>query len=280
MKEMLQPLAVALPAGYLVSALLHGMAFGGVRAPHVIRERVWVLRLTLLAHLLWFWAMGDALQSFPVVDIATTVSAVVLTSTFLYAFLARSVKHAGSGGVVLGLAALLQLSASAFVNLHPEPRLGPPTPPLGGAQILHVSLSVIATASLLLSGVHGMLYLVLFRLMKQRSFGPVFEHLPDLDLLARMTRGAALVGFLCLTVGMNIGIYLAHREQRPGFNYRETEVVLSILVWIYFGVIAFSSRIKGFSARRASLAAALGLVVLLLSTFLLFFPRLAFHSNL
>jgi ABC-type uncharacterized transport system permease subunit len=121
---------------------------------------------------------------------------------------------------------------------------------------------------------------VLFRLMKRRSFGAVFEHLPDLDLLARMTRGAALVGFLCLTIGMNLGIWLAHREQRPGFNYRETEVVLSIATWLYFGVIAFSSRIPGFTARRASMAAALGLSVLLLSTFLIFFPRLAFHSNL
>ena len=280
MKDMLQPLAVLLPAAYLIAALLHGMAFGGARAPHVSKQRTWVLRVTLVMHILWFAALGDALQSFPVVDVATTLSAIVLASSFLYAFLARSVKHAGSGGVVLGLAALLQLSSSAFVNLHPLARLAAPTAPLGAPQILHVSLSVIATASLLLSGVHGTLYLVLYRLMKQRKFGALFEHLPDLDLLARMTRGAALVGFLCLTIGMNIGIYLAHSEQRPGFNYRESEVVLSILTWLYFGVIAFSSRIKGFTARRASFAAALGLAVLLLSTFLLFFPRLAFHSNL
>jgi ABC-type uncharacterized transport system permease subunit len=273
---MLQPLAVALPAGYLIAALLHGMAFGGARAPHVATQRVWVLRLTLALHVLWFVALGSALQSFPVVDTASTVSAIVLTSAFLYAFLARSVKHAGSGGVVLGLAALLQLSASAFVNLHPVPRAAA----LGAPQIVHVSLSVAATASLLLSGVHGMLYLVLFRLMKQRSFGPIFEHLPDLDLLARMTRGAALVGFLCLTIGMNLGIYLAHRDKQAGFAYRDTEVLLSILTWLYFGVIAFSSRIPGFTARRASFAAALGLSVLLLSTFLLFFPKLAFHSNL
>jgi ABC-type uncharacterized transport system permease subunit len=277
---LIQPLAVALPAGYLVAALLHGMALGGARAPHVAAQRTWVLRATLLLHIAWFYALGFALQSFPVVDVATTLSAVVLASTFLYASLARSVKHAGSGGVVLGLAALLQLSSSAFINLHPLPRLAPPTAPLGPAQILHVSLSVIATASLLLSGVHGALYLVLYRLMKQRNFGALFEQLPDLDLLARMTRGAALAGFLCLSIGINLGIALAHSEQRPGFNYRETEVVLSILVWIYFGVIAFSSRIKGFTARRASFAAALGLAVVLLSTFLLFFPRLAFHSSL
>ncbi len=276
MNEMLQPLAVALPAGYLVAALMHGMAFGGMRAPQVAIQRVWTLRITLVMHILWFAALGDALQSFPVVDIATTISAVVLTTSFLYGFLARSVKHAGSGGVMLGLAALLQLSASAFVNLHPVAR----ATPLGAPQILHVSLSVLATAALLLSGVHGGLYLMLLRLMKQRNFGPLFEHLPDLDLLARMMRGAALTGFLCLTVGMNLGIYMAHKDQHPGFAYRDAEVLLSILIWAYFGVIAFSARIKGFNARRASLAAALGLVVLLLSTFLLFFPRLAFHSNL
>jgi hypothetical protein len=95
-----------------------------------------------------------------------------------------------------------------------------------------------------------------------------------------MTRGAALVGFLCLTLGLNLGIYLAHRDRPSNFAYRDAEVLLSILIWLYFGVIAFSARIRGFTARRASLAAALGLGFLLLSTFLLFFPRLAFHSRL
>jgi len=280
MSGLIQPLAVALPVLYLAAAVLHGMAFGGVRAPHVATPRIWLLRLTLLAHVLWFAALGSALRSFPVVDLPTTLSAIVLGSACLYAFLARSVRHAGSGGVVLGLAALLQLCASAAVQLQPEPRLGPPTAALGAPQILHVGLSVIATTSLLLSGVHGALYLVLLRSMKRRSFGPLFEHLPDLELLAHMTRRAALVGFVCLTVGMNLGIWLAHRDQRPGFAYRDAEVLLSILVWIYFGVIAFSARIRGFSARRASLAAALGLAVLLLSSLLVFFPGLAFHSSL
>lgn len=280
MNTFLQPLAVALPAFYLGAAVLHGMAFGGARAPHVATQRIWLLRITLLAHVLWFAALGSALHSFPVVDLPTTLSAIALGSACLYALLARSVKHAGSGGVVLGLAALLQLGASACVDLHPQPRLGPPTAPLGAPQILHVVLSVVATTSLLLSGVHGALYLVLFRLMKRHSFGPLFEHLPDLELLAKMTRRAALVGFVCLTLGLNLGIWLAHRDQHAEFAYRDPEVLLSLLLWVYFGVIACSAKIRGFSARRASLAAALGLAVLLLSSLLLFVPQLAFHSNL
>jgi ABC-type uncharacterized transport system permease subunit len=139
---------------------------------------------------------------------------------------------------------------------------------------------VLAAAALILSGVHGILYLLLYRQMRARRFGLLFAHLPDLDVLARMTRSSALSGFLFLTVGVNVGIAMAHAEKSEGFRYAQPEVLLSIVLWIHFGVIAFSRHIRGFSARRASFAAAGGLVALLLSLMLILFPGISFHSRL
>jgi ABC-type uncharacterized transport system permease subunit len=169
----------------------------------------------------------------------------------------------------------LQLLASSFGTLHPEPRDNG----MGWFQVIHVATSVLATSALILSGIHGVLYLLLFREMRERRFGALFDHLPSLDLLARMTRGGALAGFVCLTIGLNVGIWMAHREKIPGFAYRDPEVALTIALWIHFGIVAFSSSIRGLGARRASYAAAGGLLVLLLSMLLIFFPSLAFHSS-
>ena len=57
-------------------------------------------------------------------------------------------------------------------------------------------------------------------------------------------------------------------------------MLLSILLWLHFGVIAFSRYVKGFNARRAALAATGGLIVLLLSLVLVLFPATSFHSGL
>lgn len=276
MSALFQPLSVLLPSLYLLCAILHGMAFRGDRSARVQPLRVWCLRATVLLHALWFGVRAQLVSGFPVIDLASTVSAVVFASAVLYGLLARSVQHAGSGGIILGLMFVAQLLSSALGNMAPTPR----EQPLGNPQLLHIATMVLALAAVLVSGVHGALYLLLLRSMKRREFGGRLSHLPDLDLLARITRGGALTGFLCITIGMNVGIYLAHREQLPGFGYRRGEVLLTMLLWLHFGAIAFSGHIKGFNARRAALAASIGLAVLLLSSILILFPGVVFHSTL
>jgi len=271
MRTAIQALTVLLPSAYLLAAILHGMAFGGDRAPQVDGPRRVVLRVTLVAHLVCFVLRALVLGHFPVSDVWSTPSAAREEGST-----APDVSYAGTGGVVLGLVSLLQLIASAFGPTEFAPRAGG----MGTYQVLHVATSVLAAAALVLSGVHGILYLLLFRQMRARRFGPLFAHLPDLDVLARLTRSSALSGFLFLTVGVNVGIAMAHAEKSVGFRYAQPEVLLSIVLWIHFGVIAFSRHIRGFSARRASFAAAGGLVALLLSLVFIVFPGMSFHSRL
>lgn len=283
MRTAIQALSVLLPSGYVLAAILHGMAFGGAGAPQVAGLRRAVLTGTLLAHSAFFFLRAEALGHFPVSDVWSTLSAVALSAAALYVVVAGASgrsssagSYAGTGGVVLGLVFLLQSIASAFAQAEILPRSGG----MGPFQVLHVATSVLAAAAVLLSGVHGILYLTLFHQMRARRFGPVFAHLPDLDVLARMTRSSALAGFVFLTIGMNVGIAMAHAEKSAGFRYSSPEVLLSIALWIHFGVIAFSRYIRGFSARRASFAAAGGLIAVLLSLSLILLPGLSFHSHL
>jgi HemX protein len=282
MRTAIQALSVLLPSGYVLAAILHGMAFGGAGAPQVAGLRRAVMTGTLLVHVAYFLLRAEALGHFPVSDVWSTLSAVALSAAALYVVVARvsrtpsTESSTGTGGVVLGLVFVLQTIASAFAPAEILARAGG----MGPYQVLHVATSVLAAAALLLSGVHGILYLTLFHQMRERRFGPLFAHLPDLEVLARMTRSSALAGFVFLTIGMNVGIAMAHAEKSQGFHYSSPEVLLSIALWIHFGVIAFSRHIRGFSARRASFAAAGGLIALLLSLSLILLPGLSFHSHL
>lgn len=271
----IQALGVTLPVLYALCALLHGVAFAGQRSPAFAGLRRGILRVALVAHLAYFLLRGFEIHQFPVDDLWTTVSAIAFSTAVFYAAIARITGHAGSGGVALGLVFVAQWLASSLGSFVPHAREGGMSP----WAVSHVAMSTIAAAALVLSGVHGLLYLMLYREMRERRFGRWFDHLPDLDVLAKMTRRSALIGFLGLTIGLNVGIGLAHAEHLQGFNYRAPEVLLSLALWVHFGVIAFSERIRGFGARRASYAAAGGLVALLLSLLLVLLPN-SFHSGL
>jgi NAD(P)-dependent dehydrogenase (short-subunit alcohol dehydrogenase family) len=117
-----------------------------------------------------------------------------------------------------------------------------------------------------------------YRQMRRRTFGPLFRALPNLELLSRMMRRAALAGFLFLTVGLNLGILIGHSTRPDGFDYTDPHVLLTLALWVHFGLIAFSGSIRGLTARRASWAATAGLVSLLLLIVLTLLPSLTSHA--
>ncbi len=261
----LQVLAVTLPLAYATAAASFALGRDGTAR--------WSLRAALVLHACDFALRSTRVEHFPIVDLWTVVSACAFATAALWAIVARDAAHTGSGGLVLGLVAALQLAASSSVHLDPVPRPSG----MGPLQITHVATSCVALAALFLSGLHGILWLALFRSIRVRRFSAFFERLPNLDTLAKMTRRAALLGFLGLSVGLNVGIGLAHAENAPGFAYRHPEVLVSLVLWLHFGVVAFSQRIPGLGARRASWAAAGGLAVALLSGLLVLFPH-PFHG--
>ncbi len=261
----LQALAVVTPLTYAVAAA--GFATGRSR------WATWTLRVALALQLADFALRWSCLGHFPIIDVWTTVSACAFATAALWAIVARDAEHTGSGGLVLGLVGALQLVASSNVQLEPLPRPGG----MGALALTHVVTSCVALAALFLSGVHGVLWLALFRSIRARRFSAFFARLPNLDTLAKMTRRAALLGFLGLSVGLNVGIGLAHAENAPGFDYRHPEVLVSLVLWLHFGVIAFSQKIPGLGERRASFAAAGGLIAALASLVLVLFPH-HFHG--
>jgi ABC-type uncharacterized transport system permease subunit len=251
------------------------LVFGGPRVPELGRmRRIW-LRAALVLHTALFVVRWQIVGHFPVSETWSTISAVALATGALYAWIVRYVGHPGTGGIVLGVVFLMQLAASGLGPLEPHTRVDG----VNAIQITHISTSVVAAAALVLSGLHGFLYLVLFRAMRKRRFGQLVEQLPDLSLLARMTRRAALAGFVLAGVGLNFGIWMAHRNGVPGFGYTDPHVLAMLILWLHFGAIAFSGRIRGFSARYASFAATAGLVVLLFTLLLPLFPGVTFHST-
>jgi len=270
MDTTVQALNVFLPLAYLVAAALYAMVFGGPRAPSVQRARRVALLVALLLHVAYFGARTFGFEAIPEIGAWTALSAVAFSTALLYTLIARFMGQANSGGAILGVVFVMQALASAFA-----------TPPSGqfdvnAISIMHVATSVLATSSVILSGIHGALYLVLYRQMRRRTFGALFNHLPDLQELAVMMRRSSLAGFVLLGIGLNVGIGWAHALDLPGFSYSDVYVLIILGLWVHLGIVAFSSKIPGLSAWRAAMASSLGFF-LVCSAFFVTLTRSTFH---
>lgn len=289
-----QALGTFLPLAYFAAAFLYAMHFGGRGAPSVVGPRRLALGLALVLHLALAGARWLQAAAFPVQDPWSTLSGIALVMVLLH--LAASAapprgeagrsadqldpegrgqgrSAAGSGALVLGTSGLLQALASAFAPLLPPAA----SPGPEAFKVFHVVTSLVAAGALVLSGIHGWLYLVVYRRIRRHRFGALVRGLPSLRHLAVMMRRSALVGFALLTIGLNVGIAWAHYDRLQSFHYSDPWVLAMLAIWIHFGFVAFSGRIPGLTARRASLAAALGLAVFLSAGALTLIPDLTFH---
>ena len=270
MTPTVQALNVFLPLAYLVAAGLYAMAFGGPEAPRVHRPRRIALLIALVLHAAYFVAWANSTDTIPAIGPWMAVSSVAFSTALLYTLLARFMGQAGSGGAILAVVFLMQTLASAFA----EPPLGELS--LNLVSILHVATSLLATSTVILSGLHGALYLVLYRQMRRRTFGVLFKRLPDLQELATLMRRSALAGFILLGIGLNVGIGVAHAQGLSGFTYSDPYVLIIIGLWLHLGVVAFSSKIAGVSAWRAAMASTSGFLLIMMA-FVITLTRFTFH---
>ena len=271
---MIQALSVLLPVAYLVATSLLVMQFlSGPERRVAPAARQVAMGGAIVLHLGLFVARGLEAGGMPQLAGWSQVSALVLTVVLLHLWTARG-GQAGSSLVVFTLAGTLQLLASALGPLA----AGAPSERPAPFYLFHVFTILVASAALVLSGVYGLLYMLLFRQMRARRFGPLFDSLPSLEDLSQYTRRAALAAFALLLAGINGGIWWAHASDVEGFAYTDPFVLVMLVLVVHFGIVAFSGRIPGLTARRASLAATGGLVLLLASLVVLQLVRAGFHA--
>jgi ABC-type uncharacterized transport system permease subunit len=267
-------LATLLPVVYLLVTLLFGMEFAGPRAPRPVRLRVLLVIFLLLLHGVWLSLLGFTVGHLPVTDPWTALSFMAFCLLVVYMLTEWAAGTPSTGVFVMGFAFVLQLLASCLFSRDLLPSQKASSPFFA----VHVVTALVASASLLLSGFYGGLYLLLLRQLRARRFGPLFQHLPNLESLSRLNRGAAVVGFILLTVGLNLGIWWAHSGAVKDFNYLDPKVLPMILLWLLFGVVGASRWLRFISERRAAVVtvAAAGLFVCALV--ISFLPQGSFHD--
>ena len=205
------------------------------------------------------------------------LSLLALSTALAYGVVEIESHDRRTGMFVFLLVFLFQYSSSVFLADHAGTPTGQELHAQSGWGRLHILPAVLAYTGFSLSAVYGLLHLRARHSLKEHRLGILFDRLPPLDLLGKMSWYALLFGFAFITVAIGTGPLMMHM---PGHAANasiwdprvSTKIIVGSIAWAIYMVAIVGKLIGKWSPSRICRIAVEGflaiMVLLVLSTVL------------
>lgn len=223
-----------------------------------------------------FYVLGFTVyfEHIPMVNVYQVVGMVGFAVAAIYYWVEARTGSLHTGPFVLFLVVLFQLVSSLFPKLDRE------MPEILRSTLfsVHVSAAVVGYSALVLSGVYGLLYLMMYHRIRSKSFGLIFRRLPPLDVLDRMNVAAAMVGFGFLTLAIAVGsIWTARLFGDLSHLVTDPKILVAVLTWAMYGVALGGRRWSNWGGTHTAYSTTVGFLAVLFSMFAVNFFMSKFH---
>ena len=177
-----------LPMLYALAVVAYAVDFFredpfAARAARVLMETILVL------HALFIGLRTALYEHVPLASTAEVMTTVAFALALVYLFVEWRSKVRKTGMFLISFSFVFQTVSSAFISNRSFP--GVLRSPLFA---LHTVTAVLGYTAFAASAVYGLLFLLLYHELKKSRFGLVYERLPPLEVLARMSLGAVAFG--------------------------------------------------------------------------------------
>ena len=207
----------------------------------------------------------------PLAKMYEILSVLALLTTAVYAVVEYISRDRRTGMFVFLLVFLFQYTSSSFLaGTIMAGVSGEADIQSAGWGRLHVVPALAAYTAFAISAVYGLLHLLAERNLRKHRFGVLFDRLPSLDLLGRMTWHALLGGFIFITVTMITGpLMFGHSESGADVQSLDAKVIFKIVIgsiaWLIYVVAVVGKLLGKWPSRRISSVALAGFVLIMIS---------------
>ncbi|HEY7412294.1 MAG TPA: cytochrome c biogenesis protein CcsA [Vicinamibacteria bacterium] len=256
MRAAVSLLNLLLPLLYGAATVAYAVDFFRDLAPAARRARR-LLGVTIALHALYLGLRTVLYEHIPLASSFEVLTTVALALAVVYLWVERRTGVVKTGMFIVAFCFTFQAVSSAFLT---NPLRFPEVlrSPLFG---LHTMAAVLGDTAFAVSAVYGVLFLLLHHELKASRFGIVYQRLPPLDVLARLSLRAAVLGLAFLTLTIAIGAVWA-AQQFPGFH-GDPKFLLILLVWLVYGAALGLNYRWGWNGRRAIYVSLLGFALML-----------------
>ena len=215
---------------------------------------------TLALHIGYFGLRSVLFQHIPLTSMAEVMTTIALAVALVYVTVERRTREHKTGVFLIVVSFALQTFSSAFIQNRedfPDVLRSP-------LFIVHTIAAVVGYTAFAVSAIYGILFLLLYHELKKHRFGLIYERLPPLEALARLSVGAIMVGVVSLAVTIAGGALWAASEF-PGFT-TDPKFLLTIATWLVYLTTLALHYGRHWSGRRTILFSLVGFTLLVFSS--------------
>ncbi len=197
------------------------------------------LFITICVHLLYILAHTIEFNHAPITNKFEIFTVLAFSTSFCYFLIELITDIRGTGSFIIFFSVIFQLISSIFITDSYEVQEVLRNRLLG----VHVISALLGYAGFTVSAVYGVLFLSLYKRIKLNKFGLVFERLPSLETLEKMSFYALVCGFIMLTVAILIG-FAWLPSAFPDISYLDPKLVSSGVVWVIY-LLGIAAKVMG-----------------------------------
>lgn len=209
----------------------------------------------------------------PITTIFEILSLIAFTIILTYAYIENRTKNRSTGFFILIFPFFFQTISSLFIKELTV------VPPVLQSNLLgiHVSSALLGYAAITISAVYGFLYLMLYHDIKSSHFSLIYQRLPNLEVLERMSFTAILFGFIFLTIAIVIGLIWLPRAIEK-FSYTDPKLIGTIAIWLVYTIGLTAKKIVGWTGKRIMILSIFGFAIIIFSMTIINMFFSSFHK--
>ena len=248
-----------LPVLYFVTIWAYGKAFFSGSKPAETIKTPFLLG-TVVLHASYVIMRTVVFGHPPITSVFEILSLIACTIVVIYFYIELRTGNKATGYFILILPFFFQLVSSMFIKEGQE------IPPILRSNLLgfHVSSAFLGYAAIIISAVYGFLYLMLYHDIKSSQFGVIYERLPNLETLERMSFTATIFGFVLLTIAIVVGLIWLPRAIE-NFSYADPKLFSTIAIWLIYAIGLAAKKVIGWQGKRIIVLSMFGFALAMFS---------------
>jgi cytochrome c-type biogenesis protein CcsB len=195
---------------------------------------------------------------FPAANLAEASSAVAWLALLLYTFIAGR-DSMEAVGIILIPAGILMIIFKEIHGLHDQIQ----EPILRAEWVyIHIPIMILSVATLSLTFLLAVCYLIQERQLKSRHPAFLFYRLPSLETCEDLASKSLRFGFFLLTLGILTGMVLSKTVNGHYWNWDYKEI-WAVITWFLYAVLVQGRMLAAWRGRKAAYLAIVGFALML-----------------
>jgi ABC-type uncharacterized transport system permease subunit len=232
-----------------------------------------MIALLIVIHMTHLILRGLAIETLPLVTKLDALSLLALAIVILILIIELTSENKTTIFFAVVLSFIIQTISSLFYswNLKPHPLL------INPLYALHVVLAILGYSAISISALYALLYIMLNHNIKYHRLGVIYEKLPPLRNLERLSIRSIQIGIITLGLGIFVG-HLQAKQMLGTYWPMDPKVIYNNIIWFAYFLGLIIAQLYKWRGRWMAYLAMLGFGILIFTNIMIIFIENTFHQ--